>query len=125
MKSRPRRTARARSASVKRVTWPRASRPGSDAKRQTTASTSLRLSDIGFLKMAFFKSAGRRIITPMAQLFALVWLKWTLLRNSLRSRKAVAGRVAAALGVVLGLTLSLAVALGVGAGAYFLSAEAS
>ncbi|HEX8500428.1 MAG TPA: hypothetical protein VF659_07560 [Pyrinomonadaceae bacterium] len=61
----------------------------------------------------------------MAQLFALVWLKWRLLRNSLRSRKAVAGRVAAALGLVAGLALSLAVALGVGAGAYFLSAQAA
>ena len=60
----------------------------------------------------------------MAQLFALVWLKWTLLRNSLRSRRAVAGRVAAAVGVLLGLGLSLLVALGVGAGAYFLSANA-
>lgn len=58
----------------------------------------------------------------MSQLFALVWLKWTLVRNSLRSRRAVAGRVASALGVVAGLTLSLAAALGVGAGAYVLSA---
>ena len=60
----------------------------------------------------------------MAQLFALVWLKWALVRNSLRSRRAVAGRVAAALGVVAGLTLSAAAAFGVGAGAYFVSAHA-
>src|SRR3954470_24344646 len=60
----------------------------------------------------------------MAQLFALIWLKWTLVRNSLRSRRAVAGRVAAALGVLAGLGLSLAAAIGVGAGAYFLSAHA-
>lgn len=60
----------------------------------------------------------------MSQLFALVWLKWTLVRNSLRSRRAVAGRVAAALGVLAGLGLSLAAAVGVGAGAYFLSAHA-
>jgi hypothetical protein len=60
----------------------------------------------------------------MAQLRALVWVKWTLLRNSLRSRRAVAGRVAAAVGVVAGLALSLLVAFGVGAGAYFLSAQA-
>ncbi|MBV8857295.1 MAG: hypothetical protein JOZ02_10220 [Acidobacteria bacterium] len=60
----------------------------------------------------------------MSQLFALVWLKWTLVRNSLRSRRAVAGRVAAALGVVAGLTLSVAAAVGVGAGAYFVSAHA-
>jgi len=59
----------------------------------------------------------------MAQLFALVWLKWTLLRNSLRSRRAVAGRVAALLGLLAGLALSLALAAGVGAGAYFLAAS--
>jgi hypothetical protein len=60
----------------------------------------------------------------MSQLFALVWLKWTLVRNSLRSRRAVAGRLASVLGVLAGLALSLAAALGVGAGAYVLSAHA-
>lgn len=59
----------------------------------------------------------------MSQLFALVWLKWTLLRNSLRSRRAVAGRVASLLGLLAGLALSLALAAGVGAGAYFLAAS--
>ncbi|MET0650238.1 MAG: hypothetical protein ABW208_26825 [Pyrinomonadaceae bacterium] len=59
----------------------------------------------------------------MSQLFALVWLKWTLVRNSFRSRKAVAGRVASALGALAGLVLSLTVAAGVGAGAYMLSAS--
>lgn len=61
----------------------------------------------------------------MAQLLAMVWLKWTLLRNSLRSRRAVASRLAAALGLLAGLALSLAVAFGVGAAAYFLTAEAA
>ncbi|MCA1619423.1 MAG: hypothetical protein LC795_08970 [Acidobacteria bacterium] len=61
----------------------------------------------------------------MSQLFALVWLKWTLLRNSLRSRRAVAGRLAALLGLLAGLALSLALSLAVGAGAYFLSAGAA
>ena len=60
----------------------------------------------------------------MAQLFALVWLKWALMRNSLRSRRAVVGRVAAALGMLVGLAFSLAAALAVGVGAYFLSAHA-
>ncbi|HEX8150016.1 MAG TPA: hypothetical protein VF591_22730 [Pyrinomonadaceae bacterium] len=60
----------------------------------------------------------------MSQLFALVWLKWALVRNSLRSRRAVAGRVAAALGVLAGLVLSFAAAVGVGAGAYFITAHA-
>jgi len=60
----------------------------------------------------------------MAQLFALVWLKWALLRNSMRSRRAAAGRVAAAVGLLAGLALSLLVAFGVGAGAYFLSKHA-
>ncbi|HEX8354618.1 MAG TPA: hypothetical protein VF611_17055 [Pyrinomonadaceae bacterium] len=61
----------------------------------------------------------------MAQLFAMVWLKWTLLRNSLRSRKAAAGRAVAALGLLSGLALSLLVAFGVGAGAYILSSGAA
>ncbi len=61
----------------------------------------------------------------MAQLFALVWLKWRLLRNSLRSRRAVAGRVAAAAGLLVGLAFSLLVAFGVGAGAYLISAGAA
>jgi hypothetical protein len=60
----------------------------------------------------------------MSQLSALVWLKWTLTRNSLRSRRAVAGRVAAVLGVLAGLALSLLVAASLGVGAYFLSAQA-
>lgn len=55
----------------------------------------------------------------MSQLLALVWLKWTLFRNSMRSRKAVVGRVAAALGMLAGLTLALFVAAGLGAAAYF------
>jgi ABC-2 type transport system permease protein len=59
----------------------------------------------------------------MSQLFALVWLKWTLVRNSLRSRKAVAGRVASVLGALAGLVLSLVAALAVGAGAYVISAH--
>jgi ABC-2 type transport system permease protein len=54
---------------------------------------------------------------------ALVWLKWTLFRNSMRSRRAVAGRVAAGLGMLAGLTLSLIVAVSIGIGAYFLSAH--
>jgi hypothetical protein len=60
----------------------------------------------------------------MAQLFALAWLKWALFRNSMRSKKAVAGSVAATAGMLLALAVSLLVAAGVGAGAYFLSAEA-
>jgi hypothetical protein len=59
----------------------------------------------------------------MSQLYALVWLKWTLFRNSMRSRKAVAGRVASALGMLVGLGLSMLVAVGLGMGAYFLSAH--
>lgn len=61
----------------------------------------------------------------MSQLFALIWLKWTLVRNSLRSRRAAAGRAAAALGLLAGLALSLAAAAGVGAVAYFLSVHSA
>ncbi|MBC7932840.1 MAG: hypothetical protein H7Z38_19945, partial [Rubrivivax sp.] len=55
----------------------------------------------------------------MSQLLALVWLKWALFRNSMRSRKAVVGRVAAALGMLAGLVLALLVAAGLGGAAYF------
>src|SRR5829696_3270063 len=84
-----------------------------------------------FLPVCFSKTPGDVLYRRgfgnklMSQLFALVWLKWTLVRNSLRSRRAVAGRVAAALGVLAGVGLSLAAAVGVGAGAYFLSAHAA
>src|SRR5947209_19490009 len=57
----------------------------------------------------------------MSQLFALVWLKWTLFRNSMRSRKAVVGRAAATLGMLAGLALALLVAAGLGAASYFLT----
>ena len=51
----------------------------------------------------------------MSQLGTLIWLKWKLLRNSLRSRKAVANKLATILGMLAGLALSLLVALGLGA----------
>src|SRR5688500_15199076 len=54
----------------------------------------------------------------MSQLRALVWLKWTLFRNSMRSRKAVVSRVAGTLGMLAGLVLALVVALALGALAY-------
>lgn len=57
----------------------------------------------------------------MSQLRALVWLKWTLFRNSLRSKKAVAGRVASVLGTVVALAFALVVAAGLGTLAYFLT----
>jgi ABC-2 type transport system permease protein len=60
----------------------------------------------------------------MAQLVALAWLKWALFRNSMRSKKAVAGSVASTAGMLLALTASLLIAAAVGVGAYFLSANA-
>jgi ABC-2 type transport system permease protein len=57
----------------------------------------------------------------MSQLFALVWLKWTLFRNSMRSRKAAVGRAAATLGSLAGLALALVVAAGLGTASYFLT----
>ena len=57
----------------------------------------------------------------MSQLATLLWLKWTLFRNSLRSSKAVVNRVASLLGMVLALVLSLAVAFGLFIAAYALT----
>jgi hypothetical protein len=57
----------------------------------------------------------------LSQLLTLIWLKWTLLRNSLRSSKAVMNRVASVLGMLVALTLALLIALGLGIAAYALS----
>ena len=55
----------------------------------------------------------------MSQFLTLIWLKSKLLRNSLRSRKAVVNQVASVLGVLVTLTVALAVAIGLGFAAYF------
>ncbi|HSL53992.1 MAG TPA: hypothetical protein VK868_06330, partial [Pyrinomonadaceae bacterium] len=57
----------------------------------------------------------------MSQLLTLIWLKWRLLRNSLRSSKAVVNRVASILGMVVALFLALMVAVILGFAAYALS----
>ena len=57
----------------------------------------------------------------MSQLLTLIWLKWRLLRNSLRSSKAVVNRVASILGMLLALFAALIVALLLGVAAYALS----
>ncbi|HET7287340.1 MAG TPA: hypothetical protein VFI71_07715, partial [Pyrinomonadaceae bacterium] len=61
------------------------------------------------------------IIRGMSQLLTLIWLKWRLLRNSLRSSKAVVNRAASILGMLVALVLSVFVALGLGAIAFALS----
>ncbi|HSE16108.1 MAG TPA: hypothetical protein VLB46_03600 [Pyrinomonadaceae bacterium] len=57
----------------------------------------------------------------MSQLLTLIWLKWRLLRNSLRSSKAVVNRVASILGMMIALFLALIVAAVLGFAAYALS----
>ena len=57
----------------------------------------------------------------MSQLLTLIWLKWRLLRNSLRSSKAVVNKAASILGMLVALVLSLMVALILGVAAYALS----
>src|SRR5829696_797884 len=57
----------------------------------------------------------------MSQLLTLIWLKWRLLRNSLRSSKAVVNKVASVLGMVIALMFSLVLALVLGAVAYTLT----
>jgi hypothetical protein len=56
-----------------------------------------------------------------AQLGALVWLKWRLLRNSLRSRRGAANRAATAVGTLAAAALSLLFAAGMGAAGYWLA----
>ena len=57
----------------------------------------------------------------MSQLLTLIWLKWRLLRNSLRSSKAVVNKAASLLGTLLALALSLLVAVVLGFTAYALT----
>lgn len=57
----------------------------------------------------------------MSQLLTLIWLKWRLLRNSLRSSKAVVNRAASVFGMLVVLAFSLLLALVLGAVAYFVS----
>jgi hypothetical protein len=56
----------------------------------------------------------------MTQFGTLIWLKWTLFRNSLRSRKAVVSRIASALGALCVILLALLIAVSLGFVAYFL-----
>jgi hypothetical protein len=58
----------------------------------------------------------------MNHLLTLIWLKWTLFRNSLRSSKAVVNSIATVLGMLLALAFALLIALGLSAAAYALSA---
>lgn len=58
----------------------------------------------------------------MNQFRALIWLKWTLFRNALRSRKAVVNSVASILGTLAALVLALLIAVLLGMAAYGLTA---
>src|SRR6266446_3641134 len=60
----------------------------------------------------------------MSQLLTLIWLKWTLFRNALRSRKAKINQLASVVGTLAALALSLLIALGLGIAAYALTSEA-
>ncbi|HEY9401046.1 MAG TPA: hypothetical protein VIQ24_00030 [Pyrinomonadaceae bacterium] len=55
-----------------------------------------------------------------AQLGALVWLKWRLFINAMRSKRGAANRAASALGTLAALVLSLMLSTGLGVGAYFI-----
>jgi len=57
----------------------------------------------------------------MSQLLTLIWLKWRLLRNSLRSSKAVVNQVASVLGMLVTIVFSLGVATGLGVVSYVIS----
>lgn len=59
----------------------------------------------------------------MSQLLTLIWLKWSLFRNSLRSSKAIVNRVATLLAMLAALALALLIALGLGFAAYALTAS--
>ncbi|MFL6229060.1 MAG: hypothetical protein ACJ741_09790 [Pyrinomonadaceae bacterium] len=60
-----------------------------------------------------------------AQLATLVWLKWRLFRNAMRSRRAAVGSAASLLGTILAVGLALIFAAGIGFAAYGLTGEMS
>ncbi len=60
----------------------------------------------------------------MFQLRTLVWLKWTLFRNSLRTSKAVVNRLASVLTMGAAITFAVLMAVGLGFAAYALSSPA-
>ena len=60
----------------------------------------------------------------MVQLRALVWLKWRLFRNALRSRSGAANRAASLLGTLAALGMALIVAAGLGLMSYGLATDA-
>lgn len=57
----------------------------------------------------------------MSQLLTLIWLKWRLLRNSLRSSKAVVNKIASILGMLITLLLAAILALILGVVAFALT----
>src|SRR4029453_11877149 len=59
----------------------------------------------------------------LSQLRTLIWLKWKLFRNAMRSRKATINQAASILGTLAALAVSLTVALGLGIAAYVITSD--
>jgi hypothetical protein len=59
--------------------------------------------------------------TGLSQLTTLIWLKWTLFRNSFRSSKQAINRLASFLGLVLAVVFATLMSVGFGVVAYALS----
>jgi hypothetical protein len=59
----------------------------------------------------------------VTQLLTLIWLKWTLFRNALRSRKAKVNQIASLIGTFAALALSLFIAFGLGIAAYAITSS--
>jgi hypothetical protein len=57
----------------------------------------------------------------MSQLQTLIWLKWTLFRNGMRSRKAKINQAASILGTLASLGFALGISLGLGIATYFIT----
>ena len=72
-------------------------------------------------KLETSKTKDQTPKTTLSQLRTLLWLKWTLFRNSFRSKKAVVNRLASILGMLAALIFALLIALGLGAAAFVLS----
>jgi hypothetical protein len=68
------------------------------------------------------RAFGAQTKNILSQLITLIWLKWTLFRNSLRTSKAVVNRIATTLGMLAALVFAVSMAAGLGFAAYAITA---
>ncbi len=89
--------------------------------RRSASNVNGRLTATGYQE---HKVERTKYLAILSQLSTFLWLKWKLFRNSLRSSKAVANRVASILGMLAALIFAVVVAIGLGLAAFALTSPA-